>query len=47
MKKVLDADFETIMKDVKFSTTPREVVTIKDMAEYYHKMSCMGREVHE
>lgn len=31
ISKVSDADFHNVMKDVKYSTTPREVVRVRDM----------------
>lgn len=45
--KVLDADFDTIMKDIRFSTTPREVVTVGDMENYHAKMRAAGVEDYE
>lgn len=38
LMKSLDADFDTVMKSVAFSTTPREVVTIEDMQELHAKV---------
>lgn len=44
IRKVSDGDFETVMKSVNFSTTPREVVTINDMERHYYKAVQAGTE---
>lgn len=37
MKHANDGDFQTVMASVNFSTTPMEVITIRDMQDHYSK----------
>ncbi len=42
--KVSDADFQTVMKSVGFRSTPREVLTVRDMERYHSRRVLEGRE---
>lgn len=44
IRKVMDADFESVMKSVNFKRTPREEVTVGDMERHYHKYMLENRE---
>lgn len=44
IRKTCDADFETVMKSVDFSNTPREFVTVRDMISYHNKAVKNGTE---
>jgi hypothetical protein len=35
IEKALDGDLYTKMKDIPYSTTPQEVVTVGDMQQHY------------
>lgn len=47
IKKTLDADFQTIMEDAKFSHTPREVITPKQMMLYHARLELTGGDIYE
>lgn len=47
IKKILDGDFQTKMEGVQFSTTPREVVTIRHMEKYWETLLLKGRDIDE
>lgn len=34
-EKVFDADFQSVMRDVGFKETPREILTVKEVEEQY------------
>ena len=38
LARVFDADFQLVMEDVGFKETPREMLTIKEIEEYYLEM---------
>lgn len=44
-RRVSDADFDAVMKSVNFKTTPRDVLTIRDMERFHMRkvLNEMGR----